>query len=229
MKIWINAFIPQIVAGYTVALAQGQNAGKTAVPLPLIARLNPVNALKPLTAGYLTDQRGFGPNIDASCRMQSLAILSIGPTGWRFDQTNHRTSGTTEVDMATGATLASGNADMNRCNFFGLDGVVPVQGIPFTQMVYAKAAAADPLVSAAADIDYEAAFTITTTLLPAPLPTVIAIQWQLVIDQFPAFECYVEHQGVVKPVLTSFPDPGKTVADLPGPANRTFTGTILFP
>ncbi|CAH0272556.1 hypothetical protein SRABI26_03706 [Arthrobacter sp. Bi26] len=228
MRIWINAFIPHTVPGYTVTIAQGANVNMTAVPLPLIARLNPLNTFKPLSAGYLTDQRSFDSNPAASVRMQCLATLSLGPAGWNLDhQGEHRTSGTTEVDILTGETLGHGLAPMDRCSFAGAEGVAVVPGLPFTQFVHLKASAADPLVSAAADIDFVGAFQITTWM--NPVANVIHVNWALQLDAFPAFEGYVEHNGVVKTVLAVLPDPGMTVQNLPGTASRPFQGMVMFP
>jgi hypothetical protein len=41
LTVWLNAFIPKDVAGYTRALAAGPHTGKTAIPLPGIARTWP--------------------------------------------------------------------------------------------------------------------------------------------------------------------------------------------
>jgi hypothetical protein len=59
ISIWINAFSPRSVPGYTQTLSAGKHAGKTAAPLPGVARLWPGNTLKDWNAGYLTDQRPF--------------------------------------------------------------------------------------------------------------------------------------------------------------------------
>ena len=56
VKFWLNAFIPKNVTGYTKVLTKGPHAGKTAIPLPGIARTWPGNTLKAWNAGYLTDQ-----------------------------------------------------------------------------------------------------------------------------------------------------------------------------
>ena len=94
---------------------RGQNAGKTAVPLPLAARL-PVpitnNLVKPLHTGYLTDQRSFSPSPNASVRMQSFITIDF-PDG-RVSGL-HQTSGTTEVNMETGETRDNADADMSDC------------------------------------------------------------------------------------------------------------------
>ena len=102
MQIWINAFILRVLDGHTVGLPSGDGTGLTAVPLPAIARLNPLNAGKPLETGYLTDQRSFDADPSASCRMQSLPRFELSPAGWQLSNGfvgEHRTSGTTEVQI----------------------------------------------------------------------------------------------------------------------------------
>jgi hypothetical protein len=108
MQIWINAFIPRVVEGDTVELPPGDGTGLTAVVLPAIARLNPLNAGKPLHTGYLTDQRSFDADSSACCHMQSLARFARSAAGWQFGNGfvgEHRTSGVTEVHMGTGEQL----------------------------------------------------------------------------------------------------------------------------
>jgi hypothetical protein len=231
LKIWVNAFIPGSVDGYTVDISQGQFTGSTAVPLPPIARLNPLNILKPLSAGYLTDQRSFDSDPSASVRMQSLAEFGRGLVGWQLNNGfvgEHRTSGTTEVDIDTGEFLDFANAAMFRCTFSGGSIPPPDPGAPFTQIFHLRASAFDPLVSAAADIDYIGSFTIATT--PGSEGDVVQIDWTLSVDAFPAFEAYVERDGDVTALLTEPPPAGNTVEDLLGPAKRSFGGSVtLFP
>jgi len=115
LVVWINAFIPRDVPGYTVPIMRGENAGKTAVPLPGLSRI-PVpitnNLIKPPNTGYLTDQRSFSSSANASVRMQSF-ITIILPTGQVSGL--HQTSGTTEVNMETGETRDNADADMSDC------------------------------------------------------------------------------------------------------------------
>lgn len=229
MKVWINAFIPLEVPGYTVELPPQDGTGKTAIPLPAIARLNPLNDGKPLSAGYLTDQRFFDSDIDSSCRMQSVADLALSPGGWQLTNGfigEHRTSGTTEVDVNTGEQLDFANADMSRCAWSGGAIAEPKAGAPFTQQFQLKAAAFDPLVSAAADIDYAGTFTLTTT--PGAEGDVVQIDWQVMLDAFPAFEGYVDRDGTVQTLFTIPPPNGNTVSDLVGDANRPFSGSVTL-
>jgi hypothetical protein len=244
LKIWINAFIPKTVSGYTIAITAGRNVGKTAVPLPGIARLNPLNSFKNLDAGYLTDQRSFSNFQTASVRMQSLVELDLATPVSVF-RTAHTSSGTTEVDTVTGATLGFGVADMTRCTFSTLR-VVPATtrsrtyrtfplGVPFTlglptggaptYEIDVDGAAGDPLVSAAADIDYEGTFEID--LLQSPFRCSVSFSGYL--DQFPAYECCADLDGLTKCLFRSNPPPGNTVADLLGNASRRITGFVSFP
>lgn len=104
VSFWINAFIPRDVPNYTRRVERGTNAGKTAIPLPGAARLNPFN-WKDWDAGYLTDQRSFSSMPTASVRMRSIASVDVSRTSGRVVTCRHETSGTTEVDMDTGETL----------------------------------------------------------------------------------------------------------------------------
>lgn len=244
LKVWINAFIPQTVAGYTKVIPTGTHMGKTAVPLPGLARLNPLNLFKNWDTGYLTDQRSFNDAPGASVRMRSLAELDVSlPV--RVTRTLHESSGTTGVDMATGRQLGFGVADMSRCSFFPVVEVPPVShsrpyltfplGIPFTidtpvsgvptYKLRVLGQASDPLVSAAADIDYDGSFEITYD--PAANRCLVAFNG--LIDAFPAFECYAQKDGVTKCLFTAPPPAGNTVTDLPFSANRSITGIVAFP
>lgn len=244
LKIWINAFIPQTVAGYTQVIRTGTHARKSAVPLPGLARANPLNLFKNLDAGYLTDQRSFSDLPSASVRMQSLAELQLSPRV-SVVRSGHTSSGTTEVDMATGRQLGFAVADMSRCRFSPLSvrspvrhsgsyrtfpvGVAfsvasPAAGVP-TYELRVIGQASDPLVSAAADIDYEGVFGITVH----GGGTRCLVEFSGLIDAFPAFECYAQLDGHTKCLFTAPPPSGHTVTNLPGSANRRISGMASFP
>jgi hypothetical protein len=247
---WLNAFIPRDVPGYTRSITRGRHAGKTAVPLPGIARLNPLN-WKDWDAGYLTDQRGFSGNAMDSCRMQSLIEFDLSGTVPTIRRQLHRTSGTTEVDMDTGAQLGFDKADMSGCRFFPLTAHSPTPGvargsqqyrIPFggtttvnyptnsppaatTYKTRLVAAAGDPLVSAAADINYVGVIE----LVPDPdRPGRCSLSFEGHIDEFPAYDCYAKTGSTTKTVFTNAPPTGHTVTDLLGAANRSVRGAVSF-
>jgi hypothetical protein len=100
VTVWIDAFIPKEVPGYTKFITKGTNAGKTAVPLPGLARLNPLNTFKDWSAGYLTDQRTFSTDPTSSVRMRSLAVVQLSPSATVTP--SHKSSGTTQVNMDSG-------------------------------------------------------------------------------------------------------------------------------
>jgi hypothetical protein len=222
---WLNAFIPKTVTGYTKVLTAGPHAGKTAIPLPPIARAWPGNTFKDWDAGYLTDQRDFDPSPTNSVRMQSLAKVELaGPEGpTLINPQTHRSSGTTEVNLASGVQTGFKVADMTRCKF----SVLPrrVSGVFTSLNVELVGKAGDPLVGMAADIDYEGTFTVSV----GSTPGAVSVSFQGKIDAFPAYDCYASFNGVTKKIFKSPPPPGNTVANLLGYANRPISGTAPFP
>ena len=224
---WINAFIPGDVPGYTIRISKGVYAGKTAIPLPWQARINPLN-WKDWDAGYLTDQRGFSNEMNASVRMQSKASFNVN-TPKMVEETpsqRHRTSGTTEVDIKTGKKLGYGKANMTRCSFekeilYDVDihlhpGHYFIERSPqITQTrdytwtsgdtIYAayklKAAAGDPLVSAAAHIDYVG----TVTLGVNKKAKQVTLKFDGKVDNFPAFEAYAQYNSTTKTLFRKKP------------------------
>jgi hypothetical protein len=250
LTVWINAFIPEVVLGYTRRLTCGRHAGKTAVPLPRPARAHPFNLIKNLDAGYLTDQRTFSDSVTASCRMQSLVEFAVG-SRVTISRQQHTSSGTTEVDLDTGAHLGYGVADMGGCSFSPLKVRESPRGVrrgqneyrvPFggsatvnyptsapppdpTYETYLVGLAGDPLVWAAADIDYVGMFGVT---VDPRNPRRCNVEFTGSIDEFPAFECYARYNGVTKTLFTSNPPKGNTVVDLLGGANRPVTGIAAF-
>ena len=240
LTFWINAFIPQTVAGYTQIVPLGTHAGKTAVPLPGLARTNPLN-WRDWDTGYLTDQRTFSQSPTESVRMQSIAefVLSRNPPYVSLHRTRHISSGTTEVDMETGEELGFAVADMSRCSFSGLTLRPPVRsggsyrtfplGVPFTvshpssgppaHEITLIGRAGDPLVSAAADIDYEGTLEIT-----AAASGRCSVWFSGKIDAFPAFECYAQLGTTTRTLFRAPPPSGNTVLDLLGSASRDVSG-----
>src|SRR5262245_30066108 len=242
LVVWINAFIPGDVPGYTQAITRGIHSGKTALPLPGAARIIPTNWSKDLDTGYLTDQRGFSDAPDASCRMQSYAEISVPPHQVAIIRCGHRTSGTTALDMETGKELGAADAVMDRCtfsklvmkppqrsrsNFRTLPHVVAFGKRPGVQTyhLFVDGQGSDPLVNTAADINYKGEFEI------AFYPEVGRgyVEFKGLLDEFPAFECDAQFGGRTKTLFTSAPPKGNTVVDLVGEANRRVSAMVTFP
>jgi hypothetical protein len=232
LTFWLSAFIPKDVPNYTRKMTKGTNSGKTAIPLPSIARLNPGNLFKDLAAGYLTDQRTFNSSKSASARMRSLAEVELSPL--KVALTSQTTSGTTEVNIDTGATTDYAMCDMSRCKFGALtlvkkdplaEAMEAVTGRkPVVARMKLKAAAFDPLVASAADIDYEGTFTITLDHDAGSL----TVDFNGKIDDFPAYECYATFNNVTKALFKVPPPAGNTVANLLGGATRATKGSVVF-
>jgi hypothetical protein len=244
LTVWLNAFIPRTVKGYTKELSKGPHKGKTAVPLPGVARLWPGNLFKNLDTGYLTDQRGFSNALASSARMKSVMFVDVGQM--TLADQKHSSSGTTAVDLETGTQLDYGVANMRKCQFsvarsLRAPGPKPTGGsfqnytaIKATQhplpaghtgiSVWLTAAAGDPLVGMAADIDYEGLFNVSTDGKSGA----VTLSFYGAIDAFPAYDCYATLNGVTKEVFTAAPPEGNTVTDLLGPASRPITASVRF-
>jgi hypothetical protein len=238
LRFWINAFIPKTVAGYTRVIPAGKHKGKTAIPLPVLADFNPLNLWKDFSnwfdTGYLTDQRSFDAAPDASVRMRSW--VEIDSSTLAVINKGHESSGTTEVDLKTGAELGFKVADMSRC-IWTTPRIRPVStsqsfpgpvfpGSPFGStalMLELVAQAGDPLVSAAADIDYEG------LLVVARASGVLNLSFDGKIDSFPAFESYASLDDKTQSLFNVPPPPDTTVQSLPGSANRPVRGSATFP
>ncbi|MEM9062376.1 MAG: hypothetical protein AAGD13_18100 [Pseudomonadota bacterium] len=243
VRFWLNAFIPRDVASYTrVIPGRGKHSGKSAIPLPLPARLHPGNAIKNRHAGYLSDQRSFDKSATASVRMRSWIEVDLGRS-ITVTASDHESSGTTEVDLSNGNELGFAIADMSRCSWTtptrpgGRYRTWPL-GVPF-QVQYPGGSnsanvlrqrlvgqAGDPLVYAAADIDYEG---IVSFVITRRNPLNVMVDFVGKLDRFPAFECYARSGDKTKCLFREPPPAGNTVMSLPGKASRPISGRVQFP
>jgi subtilisin family serine protease len=219
--VWLNAFIPQNVPGYTFTVPGGSHAGKTAIPCPTaVASLANPNCFR---LGYLTDQRSFNNVSTASVRMRSLAEIQVTPA--RLVRTVHETSGTTEINRNTGAVTCSQLANMSRCSFSGFgSSPMPLPPGDFVITLKVKGAASDPCVNLAADIDYVGDIEI----LCSPSRGLIEVGFSGKVDSFPAFEMYASLGGVTKTLFTLPPPAGNTVVNLLGGASTPVAGKVSF-
>ena len=241
ISFWLNAFIPKVVPGYTQIIPSGVHVNKTAVPLPGVARLWPGNTFKDWNAGYLTDQRGFDSDEAASARMHCWAEVDLSKL--QLAKQVHRSSGTTQVNMKTGEQTGFAYSNMDRCNFTvkpqsnhpGAPGAIfgasrggstfpHLRDSPNGINIDLVAAAGDPLVGMAADIDFGGTFVISV----GQGVNSVSISFYGKIDDFPAYDCYATYQGATKPIFTSAPPPGNTVVNLLGNANRDVSGSAVF-
>jgi hypothetical protein len=191
--------------------------------MPLIA--TPVNASCPWV-GYLTDQRTFGNSPIVPVRMRSIAEIQLVPPSFiRHPGLEHVTSGTTEINKSSGVVTCVKSADMSRCSFSNFR-VEPDPTTPsnFTIKLDVKAAASEPCVNLAADIDYEGTFSVFCS----PTAKMVQGTFDGKVDSFPAFEAYASLNGLTKPLFTVPPPPGNTVASLLGGASTPVGGLARF-
>lgn len=233
MELWINAFIPGTVGTYTQVVKAGVHKGKTAVPLPGIARINPLNWGHPWNDGFLTDQRGFSAVQTASMRMQSSATVQVTPTTLTATGNPATTSGTTGVDIVSGKVTGVAGANLRKCTTLVVPGAIGATDI-LTGRVLAVGsrsvvieivgAGSDPLVSASADIDYNGRFQV----YEEPGRPGLVAQFSGKIDAFPAFEAYASFNGTAQTLFTIAPPVGNTVVNLLWGANRPVSGKTVF-
>jgi hypothetical protein len=134
---------------------------------------------------------------------------------------SHRSSGTTEVDLTSGVEKGFAVADMSRCNFHPNPAITSYD---FYRRL--EAAAGDPLVGMAADIDYQG--TLTVTVRGAGPTAKVIVDFEGMVDNFPAYECYANLNGTTSKLFQIPPPPGNTVADLLGGANNPVSGRATF-
>ena len=234
LELWINAFIPRDVPNYTKTVAGGDHGGKTAVPLPMIARAHPLNLLKPWNEGFLTDQRGFSDQQNASVRMQSSATVTVAPAMLKARINKPTTSGTIGIDIKTGKVLGTAGADLKKCSMDIYDGASTrlnmltgkrIDEDAQSVILAVKAAGSDPLVAASADIDY----TGNWQVIHSHRQNYLLVLFKGKIDAFPAFEAYARFNGQTQALFTEAPPKGNTVVDLLGKANRPVQGNVKWP
>jgi hypothetical protein len=114
--LWVNTFIPRNIPNFTQVIQTGVHRGKTAIPLPFYAR--PVHWGKPDGDGFLTDQRGFSVDPQASARVTTMAALRLDSP--QLADSSITTSGTREVDIDTGKQLDFAVADLSDCEVDGV-------------------------------------------------------------------------------------------------------------
>jgi hypothetical protein len=219
VKVWIKAFIPGKIDGYTLTVPKGPYAGQTVIPgLPPKVPPHPF-----ITTGFRTDQRGFDNSFSASARMtSSIEINTQTMQAIPSDEGYHRIGETVEVDMQTGLMTCSDKASSEDMRF----DTIAVNSNSRTFITNITGAAKNPCVWPSPDIDYVGKITIEINSNVSGDTATVSFKGY--IDEFPAFEMYASVNG--KPgqaIFQSNPAPGwKKVWGLVGPANRSVIRTI---
>lgn len=221
VKVWINAFIPRDIPGYTRRVPG--HGGDTMIPgpdVPIVGttvRIPPGRGFRPglppvtlSPLAYRTDQRSFSNFIHASSRMHSevrLDLRAVPPTLYQW----HHCDETIEYDALNGDVVGRGTGSTSRMQFR----MRPVDRSGWFVIDF-ECAGHNPCVASSAlfgDIDYRGALRFN--------PLVRAVELDVRIDDFPAFEGYATlNDGAGVKLFTANPPPGNTVMKLPGLPKR---------
>jgi hypothetical protein len=257
VAVWINAFIPRNLDGVTKEVMNGENRGKTVIPLPWYGRLA-FNIAKPLGTCFLTDQRSFSNKVTASSRVQSIVSFSMAHIGVVSGQ--HSTSGTTALRFDDGNTYDRRDADLSRCSISNVYSVdydfissvytyrndpvliqkymdrISFAGHPRSfgpaRLVETKQGLAVHVVGMASDPLVNLAADVNYDvyfLVGVDLKAeTIIVACLGVVDAFPAFECYTSYLGSTMELFTQPSPPGNTAIDLLGEADTPVSGAVMF-
>lgn len=219
VKIWIKAFIPQEILGYTIPVRGGPYLGQTMIPGPPFSS-------KPLGC-FLTDQRdqgnqgGFSSDIDAKSWLTSIGVIDVEQARITNGKRGiHYSDLTTELNCNSGNIICERAGSIRGKGFYGLT----VIGDTIT--VKLEAAAKNPCIGGSSDIGYNG--TITIRLLNSGQQ--VQVSFDGYIQPFPAFEMYVSvDDGAPHAVITpQSPEPDTTPWNLPRDPNRYVSGAVLL-
>jgi len=208
VKIWINAFIPRNISGYTRPVPKGIHAGKTMIPGP-----------NPASDCFLTDQRNFSNDISAKSRMHSEVKVDFTGRLATITQ-SHNCDFTTECDCEDGDVECHERGSIRRMKFQLLPASTPRLAV-----ISVKCAASNPCAPTSrlfGDIDFNGTLTVDHAAR--------SVTFKGKIDQFPAFEAYATiNDGAGIAIFKESPPAGNTVMNLPGNANRPIVKSVTMP
>jgi hypothetical protein len=200
--VWIKAFIPRDVPGYSQPAPGWGDATMISDPW--------------IPGCWLTDNRGFDNYGYASARMTSM--VAVSPVTMAVNQL-HYCDVTVRINCGDGAISCQGYGDASRMTFSNPRGISQVSFE--IDLLAAESNPCPPLGIYAPDIDYRGTIYMDFRTRQ--------ILFQGYLDQFPAFEMYaMEYQqgsswrGV--PMFNTLPPPGAGPSSLFGGANRPQIG-----
>ena len=213
VKIWMKAFIPQDILGYTATVPDGPYRGQTMIPGPPF-RSGPSGC-------FLTDQRDFSTDIDAKSRMTSIVVIDVeqaritnGRRGFHYSDL------TTELNCSSGTEICKKTGPIKGKGFYDL----VVSGDTIT--VKLESSASNPCIGGSSAIGYNG--TIAIKLLNPGQPAQISFVGY--IQAFPAFEMYasVDDGDPQAVIVQQSPEPDTTPWNLPRDPNRYVSGAVLL-
>jgi hypothetical protein len=213
IRIWLKAFIPNELEGVEHVPDNGEHAGKLMLASP-----------HPFKAWFLTDQRRFSSEIDASARMHSQIDIDV-QSGSLIDE-QHRCGDSIEVNAEDGIEKCRKTATSDQMKFSNF--TVTDAGRKIT--VELEGSAKNPCMEIAGitvspNLDYKGVITIMLDEARQCASVCFAGH----IETYPAFEMYVSANG--GPARTLFQHsalPGCSPVNLVGgPQREIHHGIIL--
>ncbi len=202
-KFWINAFIPDTVAG-AAKVTSGSYKGKTMFTGPF-----------PWSDCFLSDSRGFSNDIKASSRLhlEAEVDLTSWPTSWMSPAPT--SSGTAELDCESMDIECEKVAQPTKKEAPAPLSSLGFHLIPFSFSAYAS----DPCVRGAPDLNFNGTVEIDT------LHGRVSFYGN--IQPFPAVEAYVSVDGAIPQELFAHAiSPGASVWSLYGAAKVGVSGSV---
>lgn len=207
VKVWMNAFIPLSVPGYTRVVPKGPFKNMTMIPGP-----------SPVSDCFLTDRRGFSPFIQAKSRMHSEARVVLSGASATITE-YHKCDWTTECDCEDGEQECHKEGKTENMKYR----LQPSGGKGKVEL-WLSARAWNPCSPSSAiggEIDMQATFVINFENK--------TINTTAIVDSFPAFEAYATiNDGAGTEIFTKSPPKGNTVMNLPGNASTRIDTAELY-
>lgn len=205
IKIWVNAFIPSTLPGTThptptFKILAGPYKDKTALEGP-----------GPLASYFLTDQRSFGSNIDASSRLHHEVMIDL--VNNKIVSVLQKCYPTIKVDsLEAGNELCNMSADATNLKIEDVS--ISADKLLFSFKY--KGAGKNPCVLVSPDIDWDIKVQAELELGGEGGRIKVAG----LVDAFPAFEMYASIDGGSPVTLFNvLPEEGKTPWNLIGDPN----------
>jgi len=211
LKIWINAFIPSNLPNIAFQIPTGTHSGEWAIKGPL-----------PNSGSFLTDQRDFDTNIQASFRMQST--IEIDLTTLQIANQSNTCGKTVEVDTTNGQEICSNTASTSAILLTNYATGVNPSGKKMINFTL-DANAANPCYFSAPSITWK----IPVTVLIDTSTYKVSIVFDGYTKAFPAFEMYAQVDDSAPIIIFQrFPDSNATPWSLLlSPDKEIFVGKDL--
>lgn len=219
ISVWVNAFIPGTIpvigkTDLTATLQNGEYKNKTYIEGPFSGTVSGL---------YLTDQRTFSSEVNASSRLHAMAEIDLEAQtvilkSGRCDPT-HRINNSTDGELVCKEVAESNKIKVTNSRFQQRsDGTLDIK-FKFI------AAASNPCVpiiggtSLVPDID----LAIDVSVIVNSCRETAIISAAGFIETFPAFELYLKASDKVIPVFQFLPEDGENPFDLYGPPLRNIS------